>query len=738
MDQPGTIQKELMSELSTRLDSNCIDFTITQTDEFYEAVATCEEAVLDLFLEGGTIPSEVIRKLITNRKLYPCFFGSALLTHGVEEFLNGLSEYTEQKSYPDDFGARVFKISRDEQGNRLTYMKITGGKLLVKSVINGEKINQIRSYSGTKYELRSEVQAGDICAVTGLSVTRAGEGLGMEQASKTPVLEPLLTYQLQLPDGCDNTVMLMKLRELEEEVPELHVIWNDTLKEIQVQIMGEVQIEILKSLIRERFQTEVEFGTGHIVYKETIINTVEGVGHFEPLKHYAEVHLLLEPLERGSGMQFALNCSEDILDKNWQRLILTHLSERIHKGVLTGAAITDIRVTVVAGRAHTKHTEGGDFRQATYRALRQGLCQADSLLLEPFYQFRLEIPSQMTGRAMTDIERMGGRFEPPQMTDDTAVISGYVPVASLGEYSKEVISYTKGLGRLFCSFSGYEPCHNADEVIKMIGYEAEHDLEYPSGSVFCAHGAGFIVPWDQVFDHMHVERVYRPQEALSDEETDISLKSESCFDRDTFISVEEVDAILKRATNANKRDGSSANKWSYTKREPSEKDVTYTQKNVTSVRNGNYNSTLIGEDYLLVDGYNIIYAWQELKELAAVNLDGARGALMDIMCNYQALRKCNLILVFDAYRVKGHDTSVTDYHNIHVVYTKEAETADRYIERFAHDHASKHRITVATSDGLEQIIIRGAGCHLLSALDLKEEVKRLNDAAMESFQNKGH
>ena len=501
--------------------------------------------------------------------------------------------------------------------------------------------------------------------------------------------------------------------------------------------MGEVQIEILKSLILERFQIQVEFGTGHIVYKETITNTVEGVGHFEPLKHYAEVHLLLEPLERGSGMQFELNCSEDMLDKNWQRLILTHLEERTHRGVLTGAAITDIKITVVAGRAHTKHTEGGDFRQATYRALRQGLCQADSILLEPFYQFRLEVPNQMIGRAMTDFERMGARFDPPKMEGESAFLSGYVSVAGLGDYSKEVISYTKGQGRLYCSFSGYEPCHNAQEIIDASEYEAEHDLEHPTGSVFCAHGAGFIVPWDQVYKYMHVECVYKPTDTKQEESTGTATAaiSNNEFDYDAFISVEEVDEILKRATNANKRDGTAGNnKWSYTKKASIVTKEITPGKNVTSVRNEN----LIGEDYLLVDGYNIIYAWDNLKELAETNLEGARGALMDILCNYQALRKCNLILVFDAYRVKGHDTDVIDYHNIHVVYTKEAETADRYIERFAHDHASKHRITVATSDGLEQIIIRGAGCQLLSARDLKEEIKRLNDAALELYRNKVH
>lgn len=723
MDQPGADREALLEELRTRLDANCINFTITGTEEFNEAVATCEETVLEQYLETGIVSESEIKSLISRRKLFPCYFGSALLLEGVEDFLKGLCNYTNEKQYPQEFGAKVFKIVRDEQGNRLTYMKITGGNLLVKSLLQEEKVNQIRIYSGTKYETMTEVPAGTICAVTGLTKTRAGEGLGIEAASEQPILEPVLNYQVQLPDGCDTSVMLPKLRELEEEIPELHVVWNDVLKEIQVQIMGEIQIEILKSLIQERFQTQVEFGTGRIIYKETIADTVEGVGHFEPLKHYAEVHLILEPGERGSGMQFALRCSEDDLDKNWQRLIFTHLEEKIHLGALTGSAITDMKITVAAGRAHVKHTEGGDFRQATYRAVRQGLFQAESILLEPFYEFRLELPDTMIGRAMTDIELMCGRFETPFIEHGTAILTGHAPVATFQDYQKDVIAYTKGEGRVFCALSGYEPCHNAEEVIAAIGYDAEGDLENPASSVFCSHGAGILIPWYQVKEHMHVESVLEKARA---DETEMKSRPQSTAERNWHISTEEVDAILKRATNANKRDDSSEQR-----RMPEKKTTYIAPSGPTKVAK---ERKVIGEDYLLVDGYNVIYAWDDLKELATGNLEGARGSLMDTLCNYQAIRKCNLILVFDAYRVKGRDTEIMDYHNIHVVYTKEAETADRYIEKFAHDNVLKHRITVATSDGVEQVIIRGQGCQLMSARELKEEVERVNRETLEAFR----
>lgn len=516
MDQNGTDKEALKQELKARLDEGCVDFGEGFTEDFYEQCAMCDETALDFFLEKGELPDEELCRLIRERKLFPCFYGSALKLTGVDEFLDGLERFVSVPVYGKTFGAKVFKIARDDQGNRLTYMKITGGSLQVKAVLTNagkagekevweEKVNQIRIYSGDKYELVNEVQAGSVCAVTGLNHTHPGEGLGAEAASAAPVLEPVLTYSIRLPQECPVPVMLPRLRQLEEEEPELHIVWDERLQEIQAQVMGEVQIEILKSLIQERFQTAVEFGAGNIVYKETITDTVEGVGHFEPLRHYAEVHLLLEPGERGSGLQFDTDCSEDILDRNWQRLVITHLEEKDHRGVLTGSVITDMKITLLTGRSHIKHTEGGDFRQATYRAVRHGLMQAHSILLEPWYQFRLEVPEKMVGKAMNDIEKMHGTFEAPRTEEDMAVLSGEAPVFTMRDYQKEVIAYTKGYGRLFCTLLGYRPCHNAEEVIAEAGYDPERDTENPAGSVFCAHGAGFVVPWDKVKDYMHLE-----------------------------------------------------------------------------------------------------------------------------------------------------------------------------------------------------------------------------------------
>lgn len=520
MDQPGTDKEAIQKELKDRLDEGCVDFSGEMDEAFYEQAAMCDEAALEQFLEEDRLEEEQLIQLIRERKLFPCFYGSALKLTGVDEFLDGLDRYTVQPVYPQEFGAKIFKIVRDDQGNRLTYMKITGGSLKVKSMLTNagaedklrpgqevweEKVNQIRIYSGDKYELINEAQAGTVCAVTGLGHTRPGEGLGVEQASAAPLLEPVLTYQVKLPEGCEVPVILPRLRQLEEEEPALHIVWDERLQEIQAQVMGEVQIEILKSLIQDRFGVAVEFGAGHIVYKETIADRVEGVGHFEPLRHYAEVHLLLEPAERGSGLQFASDCSEDILDRNWQRLVLTHLEEKEHRGVLTGAPITDMKITLLTGRSHLKHTEGGDFRQATYRAVRQGLMQAHSILLEPWYAFRLEVPEKLVGRAMTDIEKMNGSFNAPFTEGDMAVLTGVCPVVTMRDYQKEVIAYTKGYGRLFCSLKGYEPCHNALEVMEQSGYDPERDTENPTGSVFCAHGAGFVVPWDKVTDYMHLE-----------------------------------------------------------------------------------------------------------------------------------------------------------------------------------------------------------------------------------------
>lgn len=726
MDQPGTNKERLLTELKNRLDEGCVDFSRECGEEFYEDIAVCDEGLLNSYLESGRIGSEETADIIAERKTFPCYFGSALKAVGVREFLQGIATYTRPVDYPEEFGAKVFKISRDEQGSRLTHLKVTGGTLKVRSALvqepKEEKVSQIRIYSGEKYQTAEEAQAGMICEVTGLTDTRPGDGFGIEDTGYEPELEPVLTYQVILPEGVSAGVMLPKLRQLQEEEPELHFLWNEQLQEIQVQIMGEVQLEILKSLTAERFDTEVEFGTGNIVYKETIKSTVEGVGHFEPLRHYAEVHLFMEPLGMGSGLQFDTQCSEDMLDKNWQRLILTHLQEREHPGVLTGSAITDMKITLAAGRAHLKHTEGGDFRQATYRAVRQGLKQAESVLLEPYYEFRLEVPRQMVGRAMSDIERMYGEFENPQTEGEMSVLTGSAPVSEMSGYQREVIAYTKGRGRLFCALNGYRPCHNADEVIENTGYDSERDTDNPTGSVFCSHGAGFTVSWDKVKDYMHVDSQLTDNEKETEEENAVRRS----YTEEEWIDTEEIDRILEQTYFANRKKKTG---WAKKKLERTIDDYKSSASRASVKKKP-------GEKYLLVDGYNIIFAWEDLRELAEANIDAARGKLLDIMSNYQGIRKCQLIVVFDAYRVVGHDTEILDYHNIHVVYTKEAETADQYIEKFAHENGRKYDVTVATSDGLEQIIIRGQGCSLLSARELLEEVNLANQTLREKYLEK--
>ena len=723
MDQKGTSKQNILIELKKKLDESCIDFGEEGTENFYEEIAVCDEELLSEYMEQGSIAKDSIKQYIAKRKIFPCFFGSALKLTGVDEFLAGFDDYTQEPVYQEEFGARVFKITRDEQGNRLTHMNITGSSLKSKMLLTNktakteeqdvweEKVNQIRIYSGEKFEAVPEALAGCVCAVTGLTKTKPGEGFGIESGTWNPVLEPVLGYKLILPDGCDPAMMLPKLRQLEEEVPELHIVWDEFLQEIRVQIMGEVQTEILKTIIKQRFNVDVGFGTGKILYKETIEDVVEGVGHFEPLRHYAEVHLLLEPLERGSGMRFEADCSEDILDRNWQRLVMTHLLEKEHKGVLTGSAITDIKITLVTGRAHQKHTEGGDFRQATYRAVRQGLKQAKSVLLEPYYEFELEVPQQMVGRAMTDVDKMFGTCEITSAEGDMTVLKGEAPVATMWEYPKEVIAYTKGQGKLTCSLKGYGKCHNEQEVIEQIGYDSESDFVNPTGSVFCAHGSGFLVEWDQVKEYMHLESILSENKSQ-----DMQLQACEIAPKgpvDDWIDTDEIDAILARTYNSNKKEVSRS-RYQKKKKEFSNTPVTKTWKAPEK-----------RDEYLLVDGYNIIFAWEELNELAKQSVDGARGKLMDILCNYQGMKKCEVILVFDAYRVQNHQTEILDYHNIHVVYTKEAETADQYIEKFAHQNASKYKITVATSDGIEQIIIRGQGCQLLSARELEAEVKAM-------------
>ncbi len=735
MDQPGTDKETLLAELREKLDENCLDFSDVDHEEFQENVAMCQEDVLEYYLEHGAVEEGQIRELIRQRKVFPCYFGSALKLYGVKGFLQGLERFTEQKTYPQEFGAKVFKITHDGQGNRLSHLKVTGGVLKVKMILGSgqEKVNQIRIYSGEKFEAVQEAYAGTVCAVTGLQETHPGEGLGMEEDALAPFLQPVLTYCMELPPGYDTGKMMAKLSQLQEEDPQLHIIWDENLQEIRVQVMGEVQLEILASLIRERFGVDVSFGTGNILYKETIACPVEGVGHYEPLRHYAEVHLLLEPGEPGSGLVFGASCGEDVLDRNWQRLVMTHLMEKEHRGVLTGSAITDMKITLAAGRAHLKHTEGGDFRQATYRALRQGLREAQSVLLEPIYEFLLEVPEQMIGRAMTDIERMHGSFAPPYTQSGMAVLAGTAPVSQMQDYPREVLQYTRGEGRLSCTLKGYEPCHNTEEIMEQIGYDPERDLQNPADSVFCAHGAGFIVKWNQVKEHMHVEtpafvqRILHGTADMLDEPAGIVRggQAETGFEEEAWIGEDEVEAILSKTLCANKHSKEAARKGYHRKRAVTKTYAPQTKRT--------FQMPQTKEEYFLVDGYNIIFAWQELKELAEHNIDSARDRLLDVMCNYQGIRGCHLIVVFDAYRVQNHRTEVMDYHNIHVVFTKEAETADQYIEKFAHTHGREYRVVVATSDGLEQIIIRGQGCGLISARELQEEIKRLEKEMREEL-----
>lgn len=746
MDQPGADQEKILAGIQNQLSGNCVDFTplvgtaATESkgaaleadmQEAMEAVAICDEELLNSFLTDGRISQEQLREKIAERKVFPCLFGSALRLQGIEALLSAIAAYAPEKTYPEAFGARVFKVTRDSQGSRLTHMKITGGTLKAKMELTcaedkTEKVNQIRVYSGERFEAVNEAAAGSVCAVTGLLGTMAGQGLGMEKNLESPFLTPVLSYCLLLPEGTDPMAVMPKLKELEEEDPALSFTWEEELKEIHVHVMGEVQMEILKVLIRERFGLEIAFGKGRIVYKETIADTVEGVGHFEPLRHYAEVHLLLEPGEPGSGLQFEADCSEDILARNWQRLILTHLEEKQHRGVLTGSVITDMKITLVSGRAHQKHTEGGDFRKATYRAVRQGLMEAMSVLLEPYYEFRLEIPEEMTGRAMTDMEKLFADFTLAERAEGRCVLTGCAPVETMRDYQKEVYTYTRGQGSLTVRLKGYMPCHNADEVIEERHYDPEADLRNPAGSVFCSHGAGFVVPWNQVKEYMHVESCFAGDRKAIEEsafQEELEKRKEAARKREEnrsasggeyFLGTDEIDAILQQATGAGRGLEKKKEGWQRQSRS------TETRQATTRVYQGQPKK----EEYLLVDGYNVIFAWEELSALSKVTLDGARGRLLDILCDYQAMKGCRLIVVFDAYRLKGHPEEAYAYHNIYVVYTKEAETADRYIERFAHDNSKKYQITVATSDGLEQIIIRGEGCRLLSSRDLQADVER--------------
>lgn len=770
MDQNGTDRMALMEEIRQRLGDSCIDFS-EEADARNENLAMCDEKVLETYLEKGTVTDEQVRRMITGRKVFPCFFGSALKLTGVQELLAGIAKWTEEKQYPETFGARVFKIARDAQGGRLTYMKITGGSLKVKAQLRGpirrrqeaggeaedtlsgkdasageweEKVNQIRIYNGTKFETVDAASAGTVCAVTGLTQTQAGDGLGAEDEQVVPLLEPVLTYRVELPEGSDLHKVLHQLRQLEEEEPELHIVWDDISGQVLVQLMGEIQTEILQQMIHERFGLEVKFGTGQIVYKETIAAPVEGVGHFEPLRHYAEVHLLMEPLEAGSGLVFDTVCSENMLDRNWQRLILTHLEEKVHRGVLMGAPITDMRITLIAGRAHQKHTEGGDFRQATYRAVRQGLQKAESVLLEPYYRFRLELPQRLVGHAMTDIEKMSGRFELGENEGETAVLTGMAPVSEMREYQKDVAAYTGGTGRLFCTMAGYYPCHNTEEVLVASAYDPERDLANPTGSVFCAHGAGFVVPWYEVEDYMHLEGAGLDGETAGagDEDTVMAAKAEAARSRSIappLADDKELEAIFVRTYGEIKRRKPQKER-TFRGADTSYSEVSGSSGKMTGglsdssgkgswrgekKQQENRRQATAQESYLLVDGYNIIFAWEDLHELSEYSMDAARNKLMETLSNYQGYTSQRVILVFDAYKVEGFPGEVTKWHNIDVVFTKEAETADQYIEKTAHAIGRKYKVTVATSDGLEQVIIRSQGCLLMSARELRQEIERI-------------
>ena len=714
MDLPGMERQELLAQLNRRLGEGFVDFGATQADRD-EALALCDENLMDRMLDAGQLQDADLIPAIARRHVFPCWFGAALKLEGVDALLDGLDRYTRPAPALEAFGAKVFKVSQDEQGARLTWLRVTGGELKVKAQLTGEadgepwaeKANQLRLYSGAKYTLTEAIGPGQVCAVTGLTKARPGEGLGAERDSDLPVLEPVLSYQVLLPEGADMHAALGKLHRLEEEEPQLHVVWNETLGEIHVQLMGEIQLEVLRSLLAERFGLAVEFGPGGILYKETITEPMEGVGHYEPLRHYAEVHLKLEPLPRGSGMQFAADCREEVLDKNWQRLVLTHLEEKQHLGVLTGSPLTDVKITLIAGRAHLKHTEGGDFRQATYRAVRQGLMLAKSQLLEPWYAFRLEVPAENIGRAMSDIQRMEGTFDPPESGEETAVLTGFAPVSTMRSYPMEVVSYTRGRGHLSLTLDGYRPCHNAQEVIAAIGYEPEHDLDNPADSVFCAHGAGFVEPWDQVRSHMHVDSGWG-KSTRPEQEAAVPQRRVMAY-RATLEEDAELLKIFERTYGPIKRDPLAAFRPVQKRERP---DFAAEQWE-------------IAPEYLLVDGYNIIFAWDELNALSKESLDAARHKLMDILCNYQGFQKCVLILVFDAYRVPGSPGSIEQYHNIHVVYTKEAETADMFIERVTHEIGRNRRVRVATSDGMEQIIILGHGALRVSARMFHEEVQNV-------------
>ncbi len=762
MDMEGTDKDAVFQNIRKKLDGDCVDFSSGDRDE---QIAMADERLLDTYLDSGMVEVEDITEAILDRKIFPCFWGSALKLSGVQELLDAMNTYMVMPAYNAEFGGRIFKISRDAKGERLTYMKVTGGSLKCREQIEGTegKVNQIRIYSGARYETVEEASAGTVCAVTGLGETSAGQGVGCEQENVFAGLEPVLSYKVSYPEDKDAVVVLRDIRQLEEEEPELHVEFAQETGEIFVKVMGQVQLQVLTQIIKDRFGYLISFGMGRIIYKETLAEPVMGVGHFEPLRHYAEVHLLMEPLEPGSGMQFDTICSEDVLDKNWQRLILTHLEEKEYRGVLTGAPITDMKITVTAGRAHQKHTEGGDFRQATYRAVRQGLMMGECRLLEPVYAFRLEIPTEMTGRAMNDITRMHGRFAQPEIEGEMSILTGTAPVATMQEYQQDVTAYTRGQGKLSCTLQGYEPCHNEDEVLAASTYDPELDMANPASSVFCAHGAGYIVDWYDVYDMMHVkedpgfalagmEDVLRNITSEPTEADEDNRKRMAREQQDAGAPVydeKELEDIFVRTYGSNSRENAAYNKAGFNRHNKSVSEADWYVKKAAEhgksktagaqtpsvgsktadtgiARPGAYRKQKGEKEYLLVDGYNVIFAWDDLKALAAVNIDSARDKLIDVMSNYQGYVGCELILVFDAYKVKQNPGSITKHGNIHVVYTKEAETADMYIEKTTHELGRKYKVMVASSDGLEQLIIMGQGALRMSSRGLREEVERVN------------
>lgn len=721
MDLDGADRQKLLTELKTKFSDSCVDFNCEDKNEFNESIAICDEKLLNQYYESEKISQTDIISCIQSRKLFPCLFGSALKLTGVEEFLDCLHSYTIMPKYGSVFAGKVYKISEDK-GQRLTFLKVTGGSLKVKEILksdknkSSEKINQIRIYSGERFKTIEEAEAGTICAVTGITFTAPGDGLGTEKNSSLPVLEPVLTYRLNLPDNTDAHTALAKMRILENEDPQLKVVWNERLSEIQVQLMGDIQLEILQTIIRERFGIEASFSKGNIIYKETISDTVEGIGHFEPLRHYAEVHLLMKPSERNSGIVFKTDCKEEILDRNWQRLILTHLYEKTHIGVLTGSPITDMEIILVSGKAHPKHTEGGDFRQATYRAVRQGLRSADSILLEPIYKFMLEVPTENIGKAMTDIQRMSGSFSPPETIGDVSVISGTAPVSAMYDYAKDVMQYSHGKGKLICSLKSYEPCHNPEEVIKNIGYDCDGDTDNPCDSVFCAHGAGYSVKWNEVKSHMHLpSALSAPKNDYTDNHSRITFSN--FRDKGNLFALDkELMQIFEQTYGPVKsRSGN-----------PSQNHFSFTESTEKKKYKGKQPPNYDGKEYLLVDGYNVIFSWNNLKDITTDDLDAARNALINILCNYQGYKKCEIILVFDAYKVKG-SREVEQVNNINIVYTKEAETADLYIEKVSHELAKKHRVRVVTSDALEQLIILGNGALRVSSREFLSEIEQAEE-----------